>query len=196
MARLRFGHDSAMALCARVVQASSPSIPVCRAPTSLPFPQGVSSPPIAVLCLGLLSRPHIPAPSPCLQRRTPSQAGWAGLGAVPVCSPHSVLLPHAGCRGLFPGCGDHPSLSAPLRVAGSISLLFLFLSFFLLIYLAQQESILSFWCPRSSASFLQRLCENCSICRCILDAFVERDQLRVCLILCHLGPSVSVLFSI
>ena len=30
-------------------------------------------------------------------------------------------------------------------------------------------------------------CDNCSICRCILDAFVERDELHVLLLLCHHG---------
>ena len=80
---LPFGHHSTMALCAMVVQASSTSIPVYRTPPSVPSPQDVSSPPTAVLCLGLLSRPHIPAPSPCLQWWTPSQAGWAGLASVP-----------------------------------------------------------------------------------------------------------------
>ena len=77
------GHQSAMAVCCMVVQASSTSIPVYRTPPSVPSPQDVSSPPTAVLCLGLLSRPHIPAPSPCLHWWTPSQAGWAGLGSVP-----------------------------------------------------------------------------------------------------------------
>lgn len=83
MVGLPFGHHSTMALCAMVVQASSTSIPVYRTPPSVPSPQDVSSPPTAVLCLGLLSRPHIPAPSPCLHWWTPSQTGWAGLGSVP-----------------------------------------------------------------------------------------------------------------
>ena len=61
-------HHSPMALCAMVVQASSTCIPMCRPTPSLPSPQDVSSQPTAVLCLGLLSRPHIPAPSPCLQQ--------------------------------------------------------------------------------------------------------------------------------
>ena len=37
-----FGHHSPMALCSIVVQASSSSIAVCRAPPSLPFLQDVS----------------------------------------------------------------------------------------------------------------------------------------------------------
>ena len=80
---LPFGHHSPMALCAMVVPASSTCIPICRAPPSLPSPQDVSSQPAAVLCLGLLCRPHLLAPSPYLQWWTPSQAGWAGLESVP-----------------------------------------------------------------------------------------------------------------
>ena len=161
MAGLRFGHDSAMALCARVVQASSPSIPVCRAPPSLPFPKGVSSQPRAELCLGLLSRPHIPAPSPFLQRWTPSQAGWAGLGAVPVCrSPLSCCLwllpcsPPTEDEDPLPSQLGSPSEGLPQRwrpllssdlprFAGPIPLPFLFFFF-----------LLSFALPSSAGIFL------------------------------------------
>ena len=45
-----------------------------RARPSPPAPQVVCSQPTAVLCLGLLSRPHISAPSLCLLQWTPSQA--------------------------------------------------------------------------------------------------------------------------
>ena len=75
-----------------VVQASSTSIPVCRAPLSLLPTQVVSSQPTPVLCLDLLSKPHIPAPSPCVQRWTP----LSGLGSRAVVS--------AICRGLTPSC--------------------------------------------------------------------------------------------
>ena len=74
-----------------VVQASSTSIPVCRAPPSLLSPQDVSSQPAAVLCLGLLSNPHVPAPSPCVQWWTP----LSGLGSRAVVS--------TICRGLTLG---------------------------------------------------------------------------------------------
>ena len=57
----------------------------------------------------------------------PLRLGGQGRAQYPVYRSHSVLPPHAGCHVLFPGCGVHPSLSAPLRVAGPISLLFLFL---------------------------------------------------------------------
>ena len=74
------------------------NIPIYRAPPSLSFLQDVPSQPTAVLCLGLFSRPHIPAPSPCLQWWTPSQAGWAGQGSVPrvqvsLCPPATCWLP-------------------------------------------------------------------------------------------------------
>ena len=45
-----------------------------------PSPQDVSSQPTAVLCLGLLSRPHISAPSLCLQQWTLS--GWVGRAGI------------------------------------------------------------------------------------------------------------------
>ena len=41
------------------------------------------------------------------------------------------------------------------------------------------------YCPRSLASVQLVPCENCSICRCILDTFMERDELDVLLLLCH-----------
>ena len=82
---------------ALVVQASSTSILVYRAPPSPLSPQDVSSQPTGVLCLGLLSRPHISAPSLCPQQWTPYQAGWAGLGSVPCVQvslcPAARLLP-------------------------------------------------------------------------------------------------------
>ena len=101
------------------------NIPIYRAPPSLRFLQDVSSQPTAVLCLGLLSRPHIPAPSPCLQQWTLSQAGWAGQGSVPcvqvslcpaatdccrILFPQRMRLPFcpnwAPLVRAFPGCGD------------------------------------------------------------------------------------------
>ena len=72
------------------------NIPVYRAPPSLPFLQDVSSRTTAVLCLGLLSRCHISAPSPCLQQWTPSQAGWAGQGSVH-CVQVSLCLAATDC---------------------------------------------------------------------------------------------------
>ena len=73
-----------------------------RARPSPPAPQVVCSQPTAVLCLGLLSRPHISAPSLCPQQRTPSQAGWAGLGSVPCVQVSLCPAATDCCRVLFP----------------------------------------------------------------------------------------------
>ena len=76
--------------------------PICRAPPSLPSPQDVSSWPTAVLCLGLLSKAHVPAPSPYPQWWTPlrwTPSGWVGrAGLSTPCAALTVLLPHAGCH--------------------------------------------------------------------------------------------------
>jgi len=172
MVGLRFGHHSTMALYSVVVQSSSPSISVCRAPPSLPFLQDVPSQPTAVLCLSLLSRPHILAPSPCLQQWTPSQAGWAGQGSVHcvqvslcpaatdcchILFPQRMRLPFcpnwAPLVRAFPGCRDLSFLQIPPGLqALSDFLSYSFPLFFLLPCIAQQESFLSFRFPRSSAS--------------------------------------------
>ena len=78
------------------------NIPIYRAPPSLSFLQDVPSQPTAVLCLGLFSRPHIPAPSPCLQWWTPSQAGWAGLGSAAFVQVSLCPAATDCCRVLFP----------------------------------------------------------------------------------------------
>lgn len=44
--------------------------------------------------------------------------------------------------------------------------------FFLPYYMFTWGAFLPFWCLSSSTSVYQVLCENCSMCRCILDAFV------------------------
>ena len=133
MLGLPCGHHSRMALCSLVVQASSTSILVYRAPPSPPSPQDASSQPTAFLCLGLLSRPHIPAPSPCLQWWTPSHSGWAGQGSVacvqvshcPAATDCCCVLFPQRMRLLFclnwapqpvksfPGCGDSPLFRSP-----------------------------------------------------------------------------------
>ena len=78
------------------------NIPIYRAPPSLRFLQDVSSQPTAVLCLGLLSRPHIPAPSPCLQQWALSQAAWAGQGSVPCVQVSLCPAATDCCHVLFP----------------------------------------------------------------------------------------------
>ena len=128
---------------------------------------------------------------------------------------HSVLLPHAGCHVLFPQRMRLPSVPteftpAPVRgFPGGGALFCLQIpqgcrshptpsplpspSFFGPAWLSRNLSC-PFRCCRSSASVQRELCENSSICRCILDAFVERDELLVCLILWHLDPPISILF--
>ena len=169
--------------------------PVCRALPLIPVPWGYllranRSP----LPGSALQTPHFSTLSPCLQWWTPSQAGWAGQGSVPrvqvsLCPPATRWLPCSLPRMwssplsfCFPqGCRSHLASFPPPFPS----------SFFWTTSLSRNPSC-PFRCLTSSANFLQRLCENCYICRCILDAFVERDQLHVCLILCHLGPSVSI----
>lgn len=83
-------------------------------------------------------------------------------------------------KGAFPGLVTSPFLQLPSHRCRSHS------SSSLLSYPLYRNIFLSFWCLRSSASVQQVLCEDCSICRCILDALVRRDELYVLLLLCHL----------
>lgn len=66
------------------------------------------------------------------------------------------------------------------RGMGPIPLPLFFFSpfFFLLSYLVIKDLFCTLQCPRSSANLQLVLCENLSICRCILDAFMERDETR------------------
>ena len=163
--------------------------------SSLPSPQAVSLQPTAVPSLGLLSKPHVPAPRPCAHQRTPI-SGWGsqGCGTDHLCRSHSVLpatdqLLHSPptaaeapilsqlmspLERVFPRCGNLSSPSAPShqgRRSCPTSSPLPFPFFFPLSCLVMQGS---FRCPRSSAGVQAVLCENCSICGCILDAFVGR----------------------
>ena len=168
--------------------------------SSLPSFQAVPSQPTAILSLGLLFKPHVPAPSPCVHQRT-LISGWAmqGCGMDHLCRSHSVLpatdwllssppsprsspsvpdLPVG--EGASPDVGTSPHLQFPARGAGPVLLPLLFLfpsSFFHPTWLHGDLSC-PFRCPRSSASVQQMFCENCSICTCILDVFVGRDKLQ------------------
>ena len=73
------------------------------------------------------------------------------------------------------------------RDAGPIPLplLFLFPSSFFCPILLHRDLSFPFRYLRYSASVQQVLCENCSICRCILDAFVGRGELHSLLLLHH-----------
>ena len=60
--------------------------------SSFPSPQAVSSQPTAVLSPGLLSKPHVPAPRPCLHWQT-HVSSWdmQSCDLDPLCRSHSVL---------------------------------------------------------------------------------------------------------
>lgn len=76
------------------------------------------------------------------------------------------------------------SFSSPTpraRVPSTSSLLLF--PFFISSYPVMQGSFLSLWCQRSAS--VQLVCENCSICRGSLDAFVERDGLHILLLIHH-----------
>ena len=91
MAALPFVHHSTMVLCCygslHFLHKHS-----WLQSSSLPAPQAVSSHPTAVPSLGLLSKPHIPAPSPCAHQWTPV-SGWGvqGCGTGHLCKFHFVL---------------------------------------------------------------------------------------------------------
>ena len=169
-----------------------------------PIPSGCllaanSSPPP-----GLLSNPHVPAFSPCVHQQTHVPVwGMQGYSTDNLYRSHSVLSatdwpfhpPLTASDAPFlsqqiaplvmglPGCRNLSSVSAPPWGTDPIllPLLFFFPSFFHSTQLCGDLSC-PFWCPRSSASVQPVFCENCSICRCILDAFVERDELHVLLL--------------
>ena len=98
-------------------------------------------------------------------------------------------------RGGVPKFGNLSSVSAlPPRGAGPIPLphLLLLPSSFHPTQLCR-DLYSPFWCPRSSPSFQPVFCENCCICRCIPDASMERGELHIHLLLCHLESRHQVL---
>ena len=179
------------------------SIPDCGFPPSHPLrlsshsQQQSSSP-------GLLSNPHAPASSPCAHQQkhvpVPGMQGGGTDHLCPVC--HKLAFSHSShCprwfssvltnfligKRVFPDAGTSPLLQLPSRGAGPIPLPLLFFlpSFFHSTWLCR-GLYCPFWCPRSSASVQLLFCENCSICRCILGASMERDELHIFLLLHHL----------
>ena len=192
------------------VWVSSTRIPGCRFPPSLPL---VLSP-----CSQQQSSPRVCSPIPTFQLSVPmctcghtSQSvvhravAWtACVGLTLSCLPqtgHFTLLqqPQGSpsvpndfpiSEGASPDVGTSPLLQLPFRGAEPVllPLLFFFPSFFHPTWFCRDLSC-PFRCPRSSASVQLVFCENCSICRCSLDAFAERDELHVLLLLCHLSDS-------
>lgn len=174
-----------------VACASTPSIPVCRAPPHS-RPSGCL---LRANCSPLpgpaLQTPHFSTPSPCLQQGHPLRLGVGMAGVSTPCTGLTLSCCHT-LAATFSSPDVESTLLFLLPSGLQVPSLPLSSSFsFFFFDLPGSAGILlcPFTCPRSSASFLQRLCENCSICRCGSDEFVKRDQLHVCLILCHLGPS-------
>ena len=99
----------------------------------------------------------------------------------PSCSPHIFWMWEPVLTFSFP-----PGLLAPFLIP--------FLFFFLWSYLVVRGFFFyPFRCPESSTNVQKVLCENCSICRCILDVIVRRDKFWV-LLFCHLDFSLKIFF--
>ena len=181
--------------------------------SSLPSPQAVSSQSTAVPSSSLFSNPTFQYPAPVCTGRHLSQAGACRAVAWTIYVGLTLsYLPQTGCRALLrapeapllsqltsllvrrasPDARTSPYLQFSNRGAGPVllPLLFLFPSSFFCPTQLHGDLSCPFRCLRSSASVQQVLCENCSIRRCVLDAFVGRDELHILLLLCHLGKSV------
>ena len=195
------------------VKASSTSISSCRAPHSYPLRPSPhswqqSSPWVCS------PNPQVPAPSPCAYRRT-HVSGWDahGCGMHCLCGSHSVLPATDRLLHSPPGLRSSTSVPADLPTsegAFPVQEPLLFFSFslqghrsrpacsplpfpFFYPYRTWLHRDLSCPCrhPRSSASVQHVLCENSSICRCILAAFVGRSELHILLLLHHfVSPSI------
>lgn len=84
----------------------------------------------------------------------------------------------------FSECGNLSSPSASHQDCWPVFLFLFFFSFFGPTRLLGHFSY-PLRCPESSTNVQKMLCENCSICRCILDVIVRRDKFWV-LLFCHL----------
>ena len=205
------------------VQSSSIGIPCCRFPPSCPLSQSPHSQQQFLLRTCSPSPMH-QLPGPLNTCEHMSQSGSCKAMVQTVCVFLILShLPQIGCFTLFqqpqmlPFCpsrfphlmggfllhrvgfckfGNLYFASAPLPWdAGPILLpLLLLLPSFLHPSQLCRDLYRPFWCPRSSASFQLVFCENCCICRCIPDASVERDELYVHLLLCHLESLESFQF--
>lgn len=159
--------------------------------------------PTTLILLDFLCRPCIPAPSPsahwqthiltcgvqgcCLDhpRRYHSVLSTTDWSFNPYQAPSNApllsQLISPPVRG-FHGCGNSQPFRSP-RASGSVPLHSLFFSLiFLSSYLATWGSFLFFPVFKSLCQFQLMLCENCSICRCILDTFVKRDVVYILLL--------------
>ena len=97
-------------------------------------------------------------------------------------------------NGLF--CMKEPLLtySSPSGVLIPSCFFFSFF-FFLSSYWLYGDFSCTSWCLRSSTSVQQVLCENCSICRCILDVLVRRGEFCN-LLFCQLDSPPHINFRI
>ena len=85
-------------------------------------------------------------------------SSFSAEGACPYGGPTPLLLPPQECGRYL--------TSSPLFCP------FFFLPYYMFIW----GAFFPFWCLSSSTSVYQVLCENCSMCRCILDAFVGKEK--------------------
>ena len=148
----------------------------------------VFSQPTAVHTLGLLSKPHFPVLSPPLQQET-HNSGWGAQGCgtdhahssslfyllqtmpcvIPLRSPEGPSLLEL-ISSLWGAFSDWRNVSSPLAsLQGCWSLFWFLFSFFHPTWL-QKDFSCPFRSLKSSANVQQVPYENCSICRCILDA--------------------------
>ena len=200
--------DSAVAPACMAGQSSSVGIPCCRFPPS--------GPPVRLPTANSSSRsgPVLPSPRtssqpPCTPVNTRPSLGHIGLwygpsvyfSLHPICHRSaassssnslkcfpSVPIDFPDGEGVLPNSGISPLLQLPYPGV-QVPSHFLSSSFSLLFFCPTQlcrDVYSPFQCPRSSVSFQLVFCENCYIYSCIPDASVERDELHVHLLLCHL----------
>ena len=164
------------------------------------FPGCGALSPVTSGCLFTANPPWVSSLNPTFQHSTPSTPGdtqliveCSGLrhrscmhfllcSAFPW-SPKVPFLPQL-ISPHFLNVGTCPHLQPPARIAGLFFLFLFFFSFFGPTRLLGHFSY-PLRCPESSTNVQKMLCENCSICRCILDVIVRRDKFWV-LLFCHL----------
>ena len=169
--------------------------------------QAVFSQPTALSSLGRLSKPPFQHPDLLCSRRYKAQAGMRRATAQTMCalltlpclpqttlygvslgSPEGPFLSQLifPPSGVFSECGDLPLPSALLCSCLLIPLFF-FLSF--LIPSCQGIFLVLLGVP-SFLPVFSRCSVNCSICRCIFDVLVRRDEFHI-LLFGHLDSSTS-----
>ena len=188
-----------------VSRAFSANFPSCGAPYSCPFRLSFHS--------QQLSAPWVHAPSPTFQHPAPPpqqethDSGWVHRGAAQTM--HAVLCPAfhrpsavftfeplnvTFCPSYFPHREGVFWVQGPLFTfslpPGLLVPFLIPLFFFSFFRPTQLWGVFScpFGCAKSSTDVQHVLCENCSICRCILDILVRRDDFPI-LLFYHLDSS-------